>query len=58
MKKVLKRYTGKDWVKRNESKVGASGLPPKWLAELSKVVREAIVRWEIIVDRREVNSAL
>ena len=58
MKEVLKRYTGKDWSKRNESKVGASRMPPMWLAELSEVVREAVARWEIVVDWREVNSAL
>jgi hypothetical protein len=58
VKKVLERYTGEDWSKRNEGEIGTSWLPPKWLAELRKAVTEAIARRESIVHRREVDIAL
>ena len=58
VEEVLKWHTCEDWSKRDEGKVGSSRLPPKWLAELSKVVKEAITIWEIIVDWWEMDIAL
>jgi hypothetical protein len=58
MKKVLKGYTSKTWSKRYESKVRASRLPPKWLAELGKIIFEAITIWNIIVYRWKLDITL
>ena len=58
MEKVLKRYTSKDWSKRNKGEVWTTRLPPKWFSELSKAVTETITIWKLIVDRREVDIAL
>ena len=57
MEKVLKRYTSKDWSKRNKGEVWTTRLPPKRLSELSKAVTETIVIWKLIIDGREVDIA-
>ena len=58
MEKVLERYTSKIWLKRYEGEAGADGLPPKWLAKLSKTIFEAITKQNFIVDQWKLDIAL
>jgi len=58
MEKVLERYTSKIWLKRYKGEAGPGGLPPKWLAKLSKTIFEAITKRNFIVDQWKLDIVL